>query len=155
MWGMPHVGTRFPGCNPHSLDHEKLGLLAEHRHVVSLKTDGVRYFLLLTTRADASPVAVMIDRGMTMYEVAASGELAFFPTARSSTASSSGAETRRAECSIFSSSTRSASRVVAACTAGTLTACSRCTPRSPTATACEASRGCPASSASFPRRARR
>lgn len=65
-------GDAFPGCNPVGLTRSRLAQLHATEYVAALKSDGVRYALFLTTRADAREddvVALMIDRAWTMYEV--------------------------------------------------------------------------------------
>ena len=78
MWGARAMRPRFLGCHPNSLGAEHLPALRANPHVVSLKTDGVRQMLLLTTRADGSPVAVMVDRALAMREVRVWGPADYF-----------------------------------------------------------------------------
>lgn len=61
----------FPCCNPRGLQKKNLSTLAKHKYMVGLKTDGVFYALLLTTRPGnaQSPVALLINRARVMYEV--------------------------------------------------------------------------------------
>lgn len=62
--------TFFPCCNPRSISTPTSGVLATHEFCVSLKSDGVRYLLLLTLRPHThGPVALMIDRSRNMYEI--------------------------------------------------------------------------------------
>lgn len=76
-WRVLHclwVGARrrgFPSCNPKSISRDSLQTLQHHSYDICLKSDGIRYVLLLTCRAgDAdAPVALMIDRSRNMYEV--------------------------------------------------------------------------------------
>lgn len=78
LWPNARRGVRgatglepFPGCNPCSLSRASMEALRAAPYKVSIKSDGVRYALLLTCRpgADMSPVALMIDRSWQMYEV--------------------------------------------------------------------------------------
>lgn len=74
MWGecpRQHRGTlaAFPGANPVSLARAALPRLREREYRVALKSDGVRYMLMLSLRTDGSPVALMVDRARNMYEV--------------------------------------------------------------------------------------
>lgn len=77
LWGRGGRGVaahRHPGCNPMSLARTRLPDLGARRYGVALKSDGVRYALLLTVRpthtADApAPVALMVDRARNFYEV--------------------------------------------------------------------------------------
>jgi len=78
MWGVRAMRPRFLGCHPNSLGAEHLPALRANPHVVSLKTDGVRQMLLLTTRADGAPVALMIDRALAMREVRVWGPVEYF-----------------------------------------------------------------------------
>lgn len=66
----------FPGSQPLSIRRERLPEL-RGGYMVSLKTDGVRYVLLLT-RYRGEPRAVMIDRLLKVYEVEVWGNDAFF-----------------------------------------------------------------------------
>ena len=78
VWGYRKQIGHFPGCNPVPVDRETLHNLATHDYVVAYKTDGVRHMLLLTTRPDGVPVALMIDRALIMYEVEVWGNKHFF-----------------------------------------------------------------------------
>lgn len=74
MWGARHRRgfDGFPGSNPRSISRECLAVLERGRFHVALKSDGVRYALMLTTRpggAGDAPVALMIDRAANMFEV--------------------------------------------------------------------------------------
>jgi hypothetical protein len=77
MWGMRAAGarrTRAPGTNPVSLARADLPALRAKPHVVTLKSDGVRYALFLTVRPGSTrdpprPVALMIDRAFHIFEV--------------------------------------------------------------------------------------
>jgi hypothetical protein len=72
--------TFFPGANPVSLGRADLGALRAHRHVLALKSDGVRFALLLTVRPGTAdePVALMVDRARNMYEVEVAAAADFF-----------------------------------------------------------------------------
>ena len=61
----------FPGSPPVSLGRKDLARLRAAPYLAALKSDGVRYVLMLTTRLDDAthPVALMIDRARSMYEV--------------------------------------------------------------------------------------
>lgn len=68
-WGM-RMTSQFPGCNPVSIGRHHLPELSEAPYLVSLKSDGVRYSLFLTMRpVDGGPIALLIDRTWTMYEI--------------------------------------------------------------------------------------
>lgn len=81
LWG---VGKRapktfHPASNPCSLAVKDLSSLRSHDHVLALKSDGVRYALMLTMRPkDGGAVALMIDRAKTMYEVEVLAPEAYF-----------------------------------------------------------------------------
>lgn len=64
----------FPSSNPISVSRRNLDLLSSQRYLVTMKSDGIRYLLFLTTRQGSTydnplPVALMVDRSRTMYEV--------------------------------------------------------------------------------------
>ena len=71
MWGTQYHG--FPSCNPKSISRSSLDVLKTHVYDICLKSDGVRYVLLMTQRMgcenESSAVALMIDRSRNMYEV--------------------------------------------------------------------------------------
>lgn len=73
LWGVrgkrATSATFFPGANPVSVSARSVDALAARDYHLCLKSDGVRYALLLTTRPDGSPVALMVDRSRHMYEV--------------------------------------------------------------------------------------
>lgn len=74
-------GTRTvaPTAQPVSLHREELPQLLEGGYRVSLKADGVRYLLLLTTReSDNEHMALMFDRALTPYEVSVWGPAELF-----------------------------------------------------------------------------
>ena len=60
--------TSFPVHQPRSFRRHELERLNHKQYLVSLKTDGVRYLLLLT-RYNHEPRAVLIDRGMRVREI--------------------------------------------------------------------------------------
>ena len=76
LWNAP--SDRFPGAHPTGLTRQNLPLLCTAPYVAALKTDGVRFMLLLTQRPDGEPIALMIDRGWRMYEVCVWASVAFF-----------------------------------------------------------------------------
>ena len=63
--------TFHPGCNPRSISKKLAPRLNARRYHICLKSDGVRYILLLTTRLGRRDegIALMIDRSRNMYEV--------------------------------------------------------------------------------------
>ena len=69
-WKLPLHIKHFPAANPMSIEHTDFKRLAEEDFLAALKTDGVRYLLLLTTKPNSSdPIALMVDRTQTFYEV--------------------------------------------------------------------------------------
>lgn len=69
-WGLPSSFKHFPGANPVSIERSKLQTLVERDYIASLKTDGVRYVLLMTTKPNSvEPISLMINRAMEMFEV--------------------------------------------------------------------------------------
>lgn len=72
LWKLPPTYNHNPSPNPVSIELEHLPLLRTSKYVVSLKSDGVRYLLLLSTwphDLGGADFAVMIDRARRMYEV--------------------------------------------------------------------------------------
>lgn len=71
MWRGRDTRAGFPACNPKSVSWHNRGALRERRYDICLKSDGVRYALVLTTRREnrECPVALMIDRSGNTYEV--------------------------------------------------------------------------------------
>ena len=67
LYGVPRIGS-FPGGHPASVSRGDVGRLRAEPALAALKTDGVRYLLLLCTLGGAFR-AVMIDRRLRMYEV--------------------------------------------------------------------------------------
>ena len=69
----------FPGSHPMPVDARTASLMRDDAYVVALKTDGVRFLLLLTLAKDkADPIALMIDRSLVMYEVCVWANYEFF-----------------------------------------------------------------------------
>ena len=78
MWGVSKTAPlRFLGPNPVSIDRRHLADLRQHDYLVSLKSDGVRYLLLLTV-AGGEPKAFMVNRRLTVFEVEIWGDEAYF-----------------------------------------------------------------------------
>ena len=69
FWGGRGHAHGFPGCNPKSLSRAALPALGARDYRIALKSDGVRYALLLTMRPEGGAVALMIDRSRNMFEV--------------------------------------------------------------------------------------
>jgi hypothetical protein len=67
IYGIKNM-NRFPGCQPVSIERSDLAELHSKDYLVGLKTDGIRYLLLLTL-LEGQPCAIMINRAMEMYEV--------------------------------------------------------------------------------------
>lgn len=68
LWNLPSSVTHFPAPHPVSLERRHYGNIRQD-FIVSLKTDGVRYLLLLCMDRSGTPVALMIDRAMKMFEI--------------------------------------------------------------------------------------
>jgi len=69
---------RFPGSNPVSIERKDLQDRMQGREYLSgLKTDGVRYLLLLTMH-NQEPRAIMINRRFRMWEIEVWAPLSFF-----------------------------------------------------------------------------
>jgi hypothetical protein len=69
-----------PGCHPLPVTRSCLPSLLSGKYVVAHKTDGVRYFLLLTLRPGRGrePIALMVNRAGHMYEVSVGGPRSYF-----------------------------------------------------------------------------
>jgi hypothetical protein len=69
-WKLPPTFKHFPGPNPMSLEKNDFERIKGDDFLVALKTDGVRYLLLMTTKPNSTePISIMIDRTLSMYEV--------------------------------------------------------------------------------------
>lgn len=69
-WGLPPTFQHFPGANPISIERKDIETIVKHDYLVALKTDGVRYLLLMTTKPNSTePISIMIDRTLKMYEI--------------------------------------------------------------------------------------
>lgn len=69
-WRLPPHVQHFPGANPMSIEETDLARLERDDFLVALKTDGVRYLLLLACKPNSlDAIALMIDRTCAMYEV--------------------------------------------------------------------------------------
>lgn len=67
---LPAKFQHFPGPNPVSLEKQNFQRLQEHDFLAALKTDGIRYLLMLTTKPNSTePISLMIDRVKNMYEI--------------------------------------------------------------------------------------
>ena len=70
LWRLPRNIKHFPAANPVSIERKHLVTLEAEDYVCGLKTDGVRYVLLMTTKPNSHiPIAIMIDRARNMYEI--------------------------------------------------------------------------------------
>ena len=79
LWKLPPQTEHVPSSNPVSIMRKDLSRIRKRKSIVSLKTDGVRHLLLLTTtQPESTPIAVMIDRNKNMYEVGVVGHSDFF-----------------------------------------------------------------------------
>ena len=78
-WNLaPHM-KHFPGPNPTSMMRDDISQLDDDDFWVALKSDGVRYLLLLTTKPNSrEPISIMIDRANQMYELEVWGNEDFF-----------------------------------------------------------------------------
>lgn len=69
-WKLPPTFRHFPGPNPVSLERSNLDRVRNEDFLAALKSDGVRYLLLLTTKPNSiEPISIMVDRALNMYEV--------------------------------------------------------------------------------------
>lgn len=76
LYGVPRI-TSFPGGHPSTVGRGDVETLGTERCFFSLKTDGVRYLMLLC-HIGGAPHAVMVDRRLRMYEVAVTANDDFF-----------------------------------------------------------------------------
>lgn len=67
----------FPGSNPVSLERKNILQLYNEDYLVALKTDGVRYVLMMSM-IDGAPRAVMVNRALKFYEVEVWADIDFF-----------------------------------------------------------------------------
>ena len=68
---------RFPAGQPVSVQRENLKSIRNDDYLVSLKSDGIRYFLFLTM-CRGTPIAVMIDRALNIFEIEVWANESFF-----------------------------------------------------------------------------
>ena len=69
-WGLPSTFQHFPGANPVSIERKNIDTIVNNDYLVALKTDGIRYLLLMTTKPNSTePISLMIDRTLKMYEI--------------------------------------------------------------------------------------
>ena len=69
-WKLSSKLRHFPAANPISIEKQDFARLKEDDFIAALKTDGVRYLLLITCKPNsAEPIALMIDRKKVMYEI--------------------------------------------------------------------------------------
>lgn len=67
---LPQTFLHFPGPNPVSLERDDFEDIQTEDYLAALKTDGVRYLLILTTKPNSTePISLMIDRVKNMYEI--------------------------------------------------------------------------------------
>lgn len=58
----------FPGALPVSLEKRDFYKLKKYEYAVTAKTDGMRFFLLMT-RHKEEPITLMVDRGFSFYKI--------------------------------------------------------------------------------------
>ena len=69
IWKLPNSIRYFAGPSPVSLERKDMSILCEESCMLSLKTDGVRYLLLLTKSPHGECIALMINRKLVVYEI--------------------------------------------------------------------------------------
>ena len=78
-WDIRRTLTHNPAPNPVSLHRHHLPRLRQQRYVVSEKTDGVRYQLVMGRfRHNKKPYATLVDRAFNMYQVQVYASTDFF-----------------------------------------------------------------------------
>lgn len=78
LWADSGGHALFPGCSPVSLERRHLGAVAKSDYMASLKADGVRYILMMTTDDNDDGIGLLINRKFEMYEVCIWGPTEFF-----------------------------------------------------------------------------
>ena len=63
-----NVNSQFPGALPVSLERRDFHKLKTYEYSVTEKTDGIRYFMLITKHKDEQ-IALMIDRKYNFYKL--------------------------------------------------------------------------------------
>jgi hypothetical protein len=77
LWALPRIRQYNPSPNPVSLERSDMETLRSRKYMVSEKTDGIRYLLLLTQypqKMGGQPCAIMLNRSYDMYEVRVTAE---------------------------------------------------------------------------------
>jgi hypothetical protein len=72
LWNLPRKPTRVPCPNPCSIMRANLAFIRDHKYFASLKTDGVRVFMLLgfvDTGEQEQEYCVLLDRAFHAHEV--------------------------------------------------------------------------------------
>ena len=69
---------RFPGSNPVSLERSNLSTIHTKTYLAALKSDGIRYILMLSESRCGAPTALMIDRSFNIFEVEVWANPSFF-----------------------------------------------------------------------------
>jgi len=78
LWETPHT-VKFPAPNPIPLDKTNLAELLRDDYLVSLKTDGVRFILLLTLQqGTTTPISLLISRTSVVYKICVWANADFF-----------------------------------------------------------------------------
>lgn len=67
----------FPGANPVSLSRQNIKTIYEKDYLAALKTDGVRYILIMTMYKN-NPKAIMVNRALKFFEVEVWADIDFF-----------------------------------------------------------------------------
>lgn len=85
LWGFPNVRKYNPTPNPISIERKDLGQLTKKPYMISEKSDGVQYLLLLDTwpmklcgGRFPTPCALMINRNYDVYEVQVVAQADYF-----------------------------------------------------------------------------
>jgi len=79
FWGLKSSGPEYnPSPNPVSIRRDELSALKNDDYVVTEKSDGCRYMLVLTKNEDKSNVAIMMDRACCKYEIRIYSKPAYF-----------------------------------------------------------------------------
>jgi len=80
-WELPTHISHFPGSHPVNIERKDLNFLSANPDIlVSLKSDGVRYIMYMTTRKDKEDeaVCIFVDRARQMFEIEVCADASFF-----------------------------------------------------------------------------
>lgn len=78
-WQIPSHIRHFPGSNPRSVERKDLSWIEENDYLVSEKTDGVRYLILMTREEETGrPITLAMDRTLSFVQIPIKASSLFF-----------------------------------------------------------------------------